>query len=231
MDTYFVSASGTYSCPKFTACLANSGSYIVKATDCCVVALPVPPMAHPLPPLNPVVRHLIYDLLLSNKITLYTTYDSASDPNRFPDTTSICNLLLVCHTVKSEVDHHYAVVARQHYVALARALGIHPAMVGPVASSFLSAHTMTLSIALDKLQGLPERYRYPALERVWQFLPPFATEFVICVCPLNAKHPLRQGGYDPQWVFVMRLYEALSIDLRSYRGHVAFNRLPNVKVF
>ncbi|KAF3054015.1 hypothetical protein E8E11_008064 [Didymella keratinophila] len=133
-------------------------------------------MANLLLPLNSTIRLLIYDHVFPNKVTLYITDRSTADPNRFPDMTTIRSLRLVCRTIKGEVDHHYAVVARQHYVALTRAVEAHPFMVSPVAPDFPSAHTMTKCIALYDLRGLPKRHRYPALEKIRQFLPPFATE-------------------------------------------------------
>jgi hypothetical protein len=112
--------------------------------------------------------------------------------------TTIGTPRLVCQTIKGERDDHYAVVARQHFVALARAVGAHPSMVGPVAPDFSSSHSMTMCIVLHDLGGLPRRHRYPILQKVWQFWPLLATQYMIRVRPLNAKYPFRQRGFEPQ---------------------------------
>jgi hypothetical protein len=81
-------------------------------------------MAAPLLAVNLALQLLIYDQLFPSKATLYITNDSTSSPNEFPDQTTVHHLRLVCTLIKDEVDHHYAVIARQHYAAFAHTLGV-----------------------------------------------------------------------------------------------------------
>jgi hypothetical protein len=148
-------------------------------------------MAHPLLPLNPAIRLLVYDHPFLSKITISTTNESTADPNRFPDTTTIRNLRLVYCTIKSEVDHHYAVIARQHYAVLARALRVNPFTICPVASGSEVAQEITIPVSLINLRGLAQCLQYRTPEIVWQFLSPSSRTYIICVLISNKKHPLR----------------------------------------
>ena len=112
------------------------------------------------------LRLVVYDHLFPNKITLYTTPARLSVPDRFPNIDAISSLRLVCRTIKSEVDHHYAVIARQHYVALARSQGRDMSYF-LVPMMFTQADAMNFKVSFAALEGLPGRHHYPVLVNLW----------------------------------------------------------------